>query len=97
MSNPIYCPACGKKMDTGSAGDEPWVIMWLQCAKCGLRSDTYGAATHRGAAIKAGRAMRRICHAVDVRVAQDILRMLNDRKLTRAQIRERVRQVACAL
>jgi hypothetical protein len=60
MSKPIYCPACGARMDAGSAGDPPHVIAWLQCAKCGLRSDHYGAETHRGAAIKAGRAMRAI-------------------------------------
>jgi len=70
MSKPINCPACGARMDAGSAGDTPWVLAWLQCSECGLRSDHYAAETRRGAAIKAGRAMRAICEAVEVRIAE---------------------------
>lgn len=116
MSRSINCPACGTRMK----------MFWIQSiftkyearygCDCGLCGPVYYAPTRRGAAIRAGRAMRRIVEMVDHRIyrtlqgarrnggliggraiAQDIYGMLNDHRLTRAQIRERVRMVAYAL
>ncbi len=83
------------------------------CPKCGLSGPRYTAGTHRGAAIKAGRAMRVIVDALrdrargqyapTIRAAREaatrdhahrVLMMLQDHRLTRAQITERMRQEA---
>jgi CubicO group peptidase (beta-lactamase class C family) len=80
---------------------------------CGLRSRTVAGVSFRGAAIKAGRAMRRIVEAVEARIARAdnaafahglrvgerdmarrAMRLLQNHKLTRSQITERMRQEA---
>ena len=102
----INCPACGARMTLETYEIDGWHA-WPECG-CGLRGPLCSAATHRGAAIKAGRAMRRIMDAVEVRIARAdnaafahglrvggrdearaVLKMLQNRKLTRRQITER--------
>ena len=62
----LNCPACGKRMRMESYEIEGW-HMWPECA-CGLRGPLCSAATHRGAAIKAGRAMRAIMGRIEERI-----------------------------
>ena len=45
-------------------------ICYMQCLKCHLLGPSKFAETHRGAAIKAGQAMRAICEAVETRIAE---------------------------
>ena len=54
----INCPACGARMTLINCKEGHISAAWHHC-DCGLRTTSHGAATHRGAAIKAGRAMRR--------------------------------------
>jgi len=74
MSKPINCPTCGAKMkmkklyqwvddDESSDGD----CAYYYCT-CGLRGPTMSGRSWRGAATRAGRAMRAICDAVEARV-----------------------------
>jgi hypothetical protein len=83
---------------------------WYECA-CGVHNASICADTHRGAAIKAGRAMRAIVRAVEVRISKARIDglwagrraggnaavmacylLLCNNKLTRRQIKERLRQ-----
>ena len=108
---PINCPACGARMKTRTYEIDGWRA-WPECG-CGLRGTLCSAATHRGAAIKAGRAMRGIADAVEARIAKAdnaafahglrvgerdtarrVARLLQNHKLTRSQITERMRQEA---
>ena len=68
---PINCPACVARMTLCYAelpGENTENILY-QCHKCFLAGPIEMANTHRGAAIKAGRAMRGIADAVEARIA----------------------------
>jgi len=112
MSRSINCPACGARMTLEVYEIITWQA-WYACNACGLHSGSIGALTRRGAAIRAGRAMRGIIDAIrerargqyapPVRAAREaatrdhahrVLMMLQDYRLTRAQITERMRQEA---
>ncbi len=63
---PINCPACGARMRMEAYDLGRWAA-WYVCPTCELHGSSMGAATHRGAAIRAGRAMRRIVEAIQDR------------------------------
>jgi len=110
---PINCPACGARMTLCYAelpGENTENILY-QCHKCFLAGPIEMANTHRGATIKAGRAMRGIADAVEARIARAdnaafahglrvggrdearaVLKMLQNHKLTRSQIAERMKK-----
>jgi hypothetical protein len=76
LMKPIYCPACVARMkkqqlyqwiDDDETTDGPSVYYYCSC---GLRGPVRAGVSFRGAAIKAGRAMRGIVDAVDVRIAK---------------------------
>jgi len=64
----INCPACGARMNmAGVHYCETTCAVRVVCPKCGLSGPRYTAGTHRGAAIKAGRAMRGIIARIEAR------------------------------
>lgn len=69
MSNPINCPACGARMTLCRWPHH--AKAWYECA-CGLRGPYGCSASDRGAAIKAGRAMRRIVEMIEARGVDSI-------------------------
>jgi hypothetical protein len=110
---PIYCPACGAKMFFDAVDCGTAIMTHCRCPgiECRLAGPIEQAMTERGAAIKAGRAMRALVRAVEVRIAKARIDglwagrrvggnaavracylLLCDGKLTRRQIKERMRQ-----
>ena len=71
---PMYCPACGARMiydpSYGYDDGERAVMVQALCPGCLLAGPCEYSRTERGAAIKAGRAMRAICRAVEERIAK---------------------------
>ena len=78
MSRPINCPACGAHMEMrklyswnyehSAYGPNVYYI-----CSCGLQGPVYNSSSFRGAAIKAGRAMRRTVEMVDKRIRNRIV------------------------
>ena len=68
IMKPINCPACGARMKLRM--HESGRLLYYDCFRCDIRGPRSGGKTHRGAAIKAGRAMRRIVEAIETQAAK---------------------------
>ncbi|NCC53383.1 MAG: hypothetical protein EOM20_19525 [Spartobacteria bacterium] len=59
-------------------GEDDGTCAYYRCPGCGLRGPINGGASFRGAAIRAGRAMRLICERVEARFKKDAVVGVDD-------------------